>query len=41
MFVIFWLPENVHAKVQPLIAVEPLLVIVTLTVAPESQSFWV
>jgi hypothetical protein len=41
MFVIFWLPENVHPKVHPSIADESLFVISTLTVAPVPQSFWV
>jgi len=39
--VICWLPGNVHVSVQPLIAEEPLLRTVTLTVAPEPQSFWI
>jgi len=39
MFVICWLPGNVHVSVQPLIADEPLFRIVTSTVVPLPQSF--
>jgi hypothetical protein len=39
VLVIFWLPTKFQTNVQPLIAAEPLFLIVIVTVAPLPQSF--
>ena len=39
-FVMTWLPGKAQVSVQPLIAVALLLVMTTLAVKPEPQSFW-